>query len=113
MGYEHFWKLERQITRKEFRAIVKDFRIILPHLEVKRGLIVRTETNDNKRSYIRDHSILNDGLMFFNAEAQGEAFRLKREDAFWGLSGSCKTNNLPFDIAVNCALLIVKKHLRH
>ncbi len=108
MGYEHSWKLDKVMTREQYRNIVRDFRIILPHLEVKKGLI----KDGNQNRYIRDHSIINDETIMFNAEAEGEAFRFKRT-GYETLQNSCKTNNLPFDVAVNVVLLIAKKHLRH
>ena len=108
MSYETYWKLDAQTTRQVFRNIVKDFRTILPHLEIRKGLL----EHENGSSFIRDHIILNDETIMFNIECKGEAFNYSRT-GYSSQSSSCKTNQLPYDIAVNCALLIAKKHLRH
>jgi hypothetical protein len=113
MSYETRWKLDKQTTRKVFRQIVKDFRTILPHLEIKKGLLRIEDAHGVISSgYIRDHITLNDEYIMFNTQCLGEVFTFARI-GYFSQSNSCKTYQLPFDLAVNCALLIAKKHLKH
>ncbi len=108
MSYEHFWKLDETMTREVFRRVVRDFKVVLPHLEVRKGLIQDSGTT----RFIRDHSVMNDNVIMFNAEAEGEALWFQRLGSY-SLQHSCKTNNLPYDVAVNCVLLIAKRYLKH
>lgn len=106
MGWTHSWKRPIELPTKEFQAAVSDVRQALEAIGLElagfEGL---------------GDPVLNDDHIVFNGP-QGqhcEPFEISRVEfdrrGRSSVSGFCKTERLPYDLAVQASLIILKHHL--
>ncbi|MCG7852386.1 MAG: hypothetical protein MIO92_07675, partial [Methanosarcinaceae archaeon] len=104
MGWTHYWHRDIEIPDEKFKAALKDCRIILSGLDIELG------DAEGKNS-----PVLTDDEIIFNSVTIGcEPFIFRRiqhprpgRDRVFGY---CKTEHMPYDLAVQCCLIILKHH---
>ena len=108
MGYTNYWQCDSNLSEYAFSAAVNDFITILPKLDVS----LAGSLGNGKPSLSTDEIIFNgsEGLVcedfsFYRSQSS----RRGRDKAF----GYCKTENLPYDLCVKVALIILKHYLNN
>lgn len=101
MGYTHYFTVEKSFTKEAFKAASKDCAVICEKLYVP------LFGSDGDGS-----PIFNAHEISFNGDAscddECEPFVFDDEQSGFAF---CKTRQKPYDIAVMCCLLVLKKHL--
>lgn len=104
MGYTHYWRQPKTITKHDMEQIVGDF------LKVSLKFEDFELTKKHKDAFI---PYSNTEMIIFNGtgNSSGETFIFKRKNENTDLH-FCKTKRKPYDLAVCCFLLIAKQHLK-
>ena len=107
MGWTHYWKKETELPAEKFSNAVADCRKILALLDVSLA-----------GSEGIGAPVLNDDEIIFNGSADTgmcEPFKFRRiQKPRLGKNvvfEYCKTEHMPYDLAVQCCLVILKFHL--
>ena len=104
MGMTHYWYREIELPEEQFKVALNDCKAILSALDIPLGDAVG-----------KDDPILTGGEIIFNGLNNGcEPFvfrriqypRPGREKVFT----YCKTEHMPYDLAVQCCLIVLKHH---
>ena len=106
MGWTHYWNRESELPLDKFSDVTFDCRKVLESLDIP---LAGIEGSGSPK--ITDDEILFNGI----ANAGCEPFDFKRiqlakpgGDAVFDY---CKTEHMPYDLAVQCCLVILKFHL--
>ena len=111
MGYSHYWQRRHVLPLPQFSEAVEDCRKLCQALAIPLG-----------DAQGRDQPIFNRREICFNGHVDSgglyETFRIERIDPRpfqegqedWS-SDFCKTNYRPYDLAVQCCLIILHHHL--
>jgi hypothetical protein len=105
MGWTHYWHREIEMPEEKFKAAVKDCKEILSELFIQLG-----DAEGNNNPVLTD-----DAIIFNGANSRCDPFVFRRiqypkpgrEKVFT----YCKTEHLPYDLAVQCCLIVLKHHL--
>ena len=107
MGMTHYWKRKPELPAQQFSEAIGNFRKIIKTLQISLA---------GADGF--DEPVLTDEEIIFNgAEGTGcEPFAIRsiqyprpgRKDIF----AHCKTEHMPYGMAVQCCLIILKHHLR-
>lgn len=106
MGYTIYWQRPTQLPADRFAAAVEDFRQMLPQLNVPLA-----------GPHGKGSPVLDPQQITFNGPSPQccESFDFRREEDDRRGDGIvrsfCKTQRLPYDLAVKAALLILRNHL--
>ena len=106
MGWTHYWKRESELSTEAFEKAAKDCKLVLAAIDVPfKGYQYKGEPVFSARE-----------ITFYGIEGQNcEPFSIKAVEAprFPGrpIFSYCKTEKLPYDLGVKCALVILKHYL--
>ena len=105
MGWTHSWRREIEMPVAKFNAAVADCRTILSAIYIQLG---DAESENSP--------VLTDDEIVFNGVPHGcEPFVFRRiqypRPGRNGVFEYCKTEHLPYDLAVQCCLIVLKHHL--
>src|ERR1035437_3892611 len=106
MGWTHNWQRGTELPKGAFAAAVHDCEKVLPHTGV------RLAGFEGK-----GQPVLQDDVIMFNGaggsgcgpfEVHQTEFDRRGRKVFWSF---CKTEHQPYDLCVQVALIILKRHL--
>ena len=105
MGWTHYWQRDIEMPDEKFKVAVKDCREILSVLDIQLG----DAEGENA-------PVLTDDEIIFNDVTHGcEPFVFRRiqhpRPGRDRVCEYCKTEHMPYDLAVQCCLIILKHHL--
>ena len=106
MGHTNYWNQQRELPAKAFAAAVKDCKTIMRHLKIPLGGPDGT-----------GRPVFGPDIISFNGKGEYayETFSVSRLDAGPDegptVFNFCKTNHLPYDLCVQAALIVLKRHL--
>lgn len=105
MGWTHYWYREIELPQEQFKAAVNDCKKILADLDIRLGDAV-----GKNNPVLTDEAIIFNGL---NNECEPFVFRRIQypkpgKDKVFTY---CKTEHMPYDLAVQCCLIVLKHHL--
>src|SRR5262245_47480611 len=111
MGYTHYWYRPLDLPRDKWGAFLTDWIRVYDEL-IFRGIVIGGAAERPE-----DPPFMNRWLVAFNGVPPCEDFRLERTYEFpqrmkedgRGFS-FCKTERLPYDLAVTSCLLVAKRH---
>ena len=106
MGYSHYWTRPPRLPPVEFAVAVADCRKLLPQLGVPLAGPGGTGPPECDVDRIVFNGVGTEGREAF-AISQHEPPRRPSPQIF----SYCKTARRPYDLAVQCALIILKRHL--
>lgn len=111
MGYTHYWYRPLELPRDTWSAFLRDWTRIYDEL-VFRGIVLTASTERPD-----DPPVMNRWMVAFNGEPACEDFllacayelphRMKEDGRCFSF---CKTQKLPYDLAVTSCLLVAKRH---
>ena len=108
MGWTHYWQREEFLPNDNFKKAISDFRIILSAMQIELA-----GADGTGSPLLDENQIIFNGKIGQNCEPfimrPYEALRRGRDKAF----SYCKTEKLPYDICVQCILIISKHYLGH
>ncbi len=112
MGYSHAWyRAEREFPATQFKKAVEDFTKLLPHFK-KMGITLAGGEGEGKPAITPKEIIFNgkgnEGYETFYMPRLDEEARRCRNGFFC----YTKTSQMPYDLAVTSALLILKHHMK-
>lgn len=115
MGYSHYWRKDVAIPRRQFHAIVSDFKKILPTLR-SRGVRLRLDFDNSSPIELDDERVQFNGVgenghetfIFERVYVTHDPYERNRRGK---KSGFVKTAQKPYDLAVTSFLIIAKHHL--
>jgi len=106
MAWTHYWQRDEYLDETAFSQAVKDCRILLAAVDIP----LSGQEAEGEPVFQNDEIIFNG--------VQGQAcepfiIRIHEQPRIQGrpVFAYCKTEKLPYDLAVRCALIILKHHL--
>lgn len=106
MGYTHYWARPPRLPAAAFGRAVVDCRRVLPQTHIPLA-----GANGTGKPRFRSDGIVFNGV----GEASHETFAVRREEPDRGDGRSvlsfCKTEQKPYDLAVQAALIVLQHHL--
>jgi len=106
MGWTHHWERSVELPPKQFKQAVEDLRALLPELPVE----LAGFDGGGEPMLADDHIVFN-GRLGEHCEPF-EIARVEFDRRGRGyVSSFCKTEQMPYDIAVQAVLIVLKHHL--
>jgi hypothetical protein len=106
MGWTHYWRRNPNFSDEAFENAASDCKRLLSQL----GIDLRGERDGESPLFSAE------AIIFNGKKGQGcENFEIHRSElprpGRDQVRGFCKTEKLPYDLCVQCALIILKQHL--
>lgn len=103
MGYTHYWRREKEINQFTFISILRDFQNVMPNLKIAEISLDQNEIafdgiGETCETFVFERTF----TPYYEGQKPDESGRYYN---------FCKTARLPYDLAVQVALIIAKRHL--